>query len=129
MGDVSELLTRQQKIKAGKEKEEKFNKKKQEVLNTQEDEILGLEIFTDPVKGRSVKVIKPQFNLTFHSLYCIFQATKDFEKDEPIVEYVGILLNHQEGKAKEAEYNKANEQGASIGSYMYRFQTPNGWKW
>ena len=45
---------------------EKFKKKQQEVLNTQEDEILGLEIFIDPVKGRSVKVIKPQFNLTFH---------------------------------------------------------------
>ena len=59
MGDVSELLTRQQKIKAAKDKKEKFNKKKQEVLNTQEDEILGLKMFNDPVKGRSVKVIKP----------------------------------------------------------------------
>ena len=68
-------------------------------------------------------------SFTFHSLYCIFQATKDFEKDEPIVEYVGILLNHQEGKAKEAEYNRENEKGSNWGSYMYRFQTPNGWKW
>ena len=59
MGDVSELLSRQQKIKAAKDKKEKFNKKMQEVLNTQEDEILGLKMFNDNVKGRSVKVIKP----------------------------------------------------------------------
>ena len=47
----------------------------------------------------------------------ILQATKDFHKNQCVVEYAGNLLVHQEALDRERSY----EDDPNVGSYLYFF--------
>ena len=46
-----------------------------------------------------------------------------------MVEYCGELLNLKEGDKRNQDYTKQNEEGANIGSFMFRINDPAGKKY
>lgn len=101
---------------------------KKAVVNTSNDEDLGIKQFDHPVRQRSVMVRKLFTNCPL-TLYFTFQATKEFSKGDPVVEYCGELLSEKDGDEQYESYTNQNEEGANWGSYMFRISVPAGTKY
>ena len=99
------------------------------IVNTSNDNELGIGIFEHPERGRCVVVRK--LDTYAHSLYFTFhfQAKKDFSKGDPVVEYCGELLDLQEGDQRYHSYTDQNNQGANIGSFMFKINDSKGKKY
>ena len=68
--------------------------------------------------------------LTIYYLYFTFQATKEFSKGDPVVEYCGELLSLEAGNERYNSYTEQNnKEGANWGSYMFQINDPAGKKY
>ena len=101
---------------------------KKAIVNTSNDKDLGIEMFNHSERGRCVRVRKLY---TFYSLYFtfLFQATQEFSKGDPVVEYCGKILSEKDGDEQHGLYTKQNEEGANWGSYMFKINVPAGTKY
>ena len=69
-------------------------------------------------------------SLTIYYLYYTFQATKEFSKGDPVVEYCGELLSLEAGNERYNTYTEQNnKEGANWGSYMFQINDPAGKKY